>query len=286
MMKKVLAITLSGIMVLGGSMSVFAADGAESEAAASTAESAVSTAESAAAESSEDASLESMLGDLLGALGSEEEDPVGSLLGSLGVEEGSLDALAEGLGASELLGALTGEDSFDLGSFLEGFDVGSTLGSIYGALETLGTEEFTWDAESVKELAGALGIEMSDEEAHDLVELANDPEAEDKLVAKLFAKGGICAAILDSIGSKGGAIGTVIESMKNEDGDYDVEKITTSMEEAEEKENSIVINGTEITQDDLAAAIEDVMTMLGVTEEAAGSEAEAVESEAAESAAA
>lgn len=291
MMKKVLAITLSGIMVLGGSMSVFAADGAESEAAVSAAESAVESAassvESAAAEGSEEESLEAMLGDLLGALGGEEgqegEDPIGDLLGALGVDEESLNSLAEGIGYSEILGSLFGDgESFDLGSWLEGFDVGSTLGSIYGALETLTADDFTMDEASVKELADTLGIKMTDEEVHDLIEIANDPDAFEKMVADLFAKDGPCASILDAIGSKGGALGTVIDAMKSDDGGYDIEKIKTSLENVEEKEDSIVIDGTELTQDDIAGAIEDVMTALGITDEAAASDAEAAESAEAE----
>jgi len=84
------------------------------------------------------------------------------------------------------------------------------------------------------------------------------------MVSGLFAKDGIGASILDMLGGKGGALGKVLDSLKGSDGGYDVDKLAKSLEGAEEKDGSVVINGTEIPEEELSQAVTDVLGTLGL----------------------
>lgn len=85
------------------------------------------------------------------------------------------------------------------------------------------------------------------------------------MVSSLFVKEGLATTILDMMSSKGTALGTVVGTMKGEEGGYDVERIIRSLEGAEEKEDSIVIDGTEISAAEIREAATQVMELFGLS---------------------
>ncbi len=245
MYKKVLAVVLSGMMVFGAGMSVCAA---ESEKGAESLLGGLMN-----SLGGEEGDLE----DLLSSLGSEEGD-LGALLSSLGSEE-SLDELLSSLGSEEgglgeLLSSLGGENGES--SALLGMLLGSLasdedlLGSVLGGLSGDGTE--------------ADGFHLSAEDLAGLGEALSDPEAYETL-SGLFAADGLGTMILDLVSSKGGTLGILAGSLKNEEGGYDIEKIIKSLEGAEEKEGSIVIDGNEITEEEIQEAVTGVIEMFGLS---------------------
>lgn len=272
MQKKILAVVLSGMLVFGAGMSVYAADAAESEATA-------------------EGGVESLLGGLMSSLGSDEESLDG-LLSSLGGEEGSLDGLLSSLGGEGgsldgLLSSLGGEGgSLDelLSSLgvdeesLEGLlsSLGEEGGSLEGLLSSLGVEGGSLDeilsslggeggsGALLGMLLGSLDLDLSAEELAGLGEALDDPEAE-KLLSGLFTEDGIGTSILDMIGSEDNSLGTLLGSMKSEEGGYDIDKIIKGLEGAEEKEGSIVIDGTEVSQEEIRDAVTEVLGMFGLS---------------------
>ena len=197
-----------------------------------------------AAESKEEG-LGSLLGGLMDSLGSEEGD-IDDLLSSLGGEEGGLDDLLSSLGGEggldELLSSLGGED---VGALLAG--LGSEeglLGSVLGGLSGDETEG------------------LSKEDLLGLGEALSDPD-----ISSLFAADGFGTVILDMLGSEDTALGSFISSMKGEDGSYDIERIIKSLEEAEEKEDSFVIDGTEIPAEEIRESVTGIMALFGLSEE-------------------
>lgn len=239
MHKKILAVILSGMLVFGAGMSVFAADAAESEAAAA---------------ATDEGSLDALLGGLMNSLGSE-EGSLDDILSSLGSEEGSLDELLSSLGGEEggtnaMLGMLLGSLGSEEGS------LDSLLGSVLGGLSGDETEGGGF----------GLGLDLSKGDLAGIVEALSDPETSEML-SGLLAKDGPGTMILDLISSEDNAIGTVLGALKSEDGGYDIEKVIKSLEGAEEKEDSIVIDGTEISAEEINEAITGVLGMLGLSEE-------------------
>ena len=103
-----------------------------------------------------------------------------------------------------------------------------------------------------------------DEDIAAITSALSNPEALKEMVSGLFAKDGIGASILDMLGGKGGALGKVLDSLKGSDGGYDVDKLAKSLEGAEEKDGSVVINGTEIPEEELSQAVTDVLGTLGL----------------------
>ena len=139
------------------------------------------------------------------------------ILNSLGSEEGLL-------GLDDLAGQLTGGDgSLDLGALLQE----AALGDL-----------------SKEDLAGVIAV-------------LKDPESLKGMLDGLFAKDGLGTTILDKLGSDDNAIGSVVKSLKGADGTYDVEKIEQIMESvgnAVENGSGIVINGTELSAEDIQNA--------------------------------
>ena len=146
------------------------------------------------------------------------------ILNSLGSEEGDISGLLGSLGLDDLAGQLTGGDgSLDLGALLQE----AALGDL-----------------SKEDLAGVIAV-------------LKDPESLKGMLDGLFAKDGLGTTILDKLGSDDNAIGSVVKSLKGADGTYDVEKIEQIMESvgnAVENGSGIVINGTELSAEDIQNA--------------------------------
>lgn len=246
MQKKLLAVALSGVLVFGAGMSVFAADAVES--AADAAES-----EADAFLSEEDGELDALLGGLMSSLGDEEADLDG-LLSSLGVDEEN---------AGELLGMVLG------GLSEAGGDLDGLLDSVMGGLATDETEGegFELDDNTLNAVTDSLGIDLSSEDISGLMALLNDPESAKQMFSGLFEEGGIGATILDMIGSKDNALGTVVGSMKDDDGGYDIDKIVESLQGVKESGDGIEIDGTEISAEDLNDTFNDVLGAFGLAGE-------------------
>lgn len=235
MLKKVCAMILAGAMTIAGCINVFAADDAAAE----------------SEKANEIAALLNSLGgdasldDILNAIGGEEglgelanslggEEGLSGLLNSLSEAGGDLSGLLGGLGLGDLAGQLTGEDgSFDLGALAQGLGLGDL---------------------SQEDLAGLAGM-------------LENPEALKEMLTGLFSKDGLGTSILDLLGSDDNAIGSVVKSLKGEDGTYDVDKIMESIGNVVEKDHSIVINGTEISEEDIQSAVEKVMGFFMSNEE-------------------
>ena len=242
-MKKIVAFALSGMMVLGAGMSVYAAEtAAESEATAA---------------AGEEEGLGSLVGGLLGSLGSE-DGSVEDLLTSLGADEGELNDLMGLLGeGGEGLSSLVDEGKKGVESLVNG-----VLGGLSGD-----GEGFSLDEESLKGIAEAIGNEMgislSEEDIAGITAALSDPETLNEMISGFFAEGGMLATILDAISSEDYAI--VIQSMKDPEGGYDYEKILKALEGAQETDNGLLIDGTEISGEELAAVANEVMGMFGVS---------------------
>ncbi len=263
MKKRLLAVALSGALVLGGSMSAFAADAPAAESEAVSSEKGMSEGDLQALLGSLAGSSDKESGDLSGLLsmlgGEDGEVDLGGLVSSLGGEEGDLGALLGSLGGEEgdlgeLLGGLIGEGG--LVELLGGLTSGEGLGELLGSL--------TDGSVDIKGLLEGFGVKVSDEDIAAITSALSNPEALKEMVSGLFAKDGIGASILDMLGGKGGALGKVLDSLKGSDGGYDVDKLAKSLEGAEEKDGSVVINGTEIPEEELSQAVTDVLGTLGL----------------------
>jgi len=175
MQKKFLAVVLSGMMVLGSFVVVYAADEQESEIAVSV---------------------------------EAEEGGLGSLLGGLSVNTDTLKSLASGLGSK-------------------------------------------------------LGIDLSGEDIASLSGMLKNPETLNQTLGGLFTEGGIGAKVLDVIGSRSSMLAAVVDSVKNGEGGYDMDKMIESLENAVEKDGSVVIGGTEISKEEISAVVTDVLALFG-----------------------
>ena len=266
-MKRFLAVVLSGALVFGAGMSVCAADAKESKAERS------SSADKAEGE------LGSLLGGLMNSLGSEdgsvdgllsslgvEDGSVDGLLSSLGGEDGSLDGLLSSLGVEDgsldgLLSSLGGEaGSLDdlLSSLGEQIESNALLGTV---LSGLGIEEGRLE-DAIGIVLGRIAGDGAEADLGTLVQMFSDPEALKDRLSDFFAKGGLGAMILDRIASRDGILATVVNSLKGEDGGYDVEKLMNSLENATQKDGSLVIDGTEVPEEELEDAVAQALDVL------------------------
>ena len=228
-MKRFLAVVLSGALVFGAGMSVCAADAKEGK-----------EAQSPAAGKAE-GGLDSMLGGLMNSLGSE-DGSVDGLLSSLGVEDGSVDGLLSSLGVS-------------LGEQIES---NALLGTV---LSGLGIEEGRLE-DAIGIVLGRIAGDGAEADLGTLVQMFSDPEALKDKLSVFFAKGGLGAMILDRIASRDGILATVVNSLKGEDGGYDVEKLMNSLENATQKDGSLVIDGTEVPEEELEDAVAQALDVL------------------------
>ena len=145
----------------------------------------------------------------------------------------------------------------------------SGLGSLPGGAGDGSEAGFSLDTDTLtslaSELGSKLGIALSEKDIASLYGMLKNPELLKQTYGGLFTKGGIGAKVLDMIGSYSSMLGTVIDSVKNSEGGYDMDKIVESLENAVEKDGSVVIGGTEIPKEEISAAVMDVLESFGVS---------------------
>ena len=339
MFRKSLAVLISGVLVLGSSSAVFAADAATSTPAeatdtqSTTDEDLVNLIGSFLGEDGESIDLEGLIGavtdengevNLAGLLGGEEGEEgsldlgglVSGLLGGTEGEEGSFDL--GGL-VSGLLGGAEGEEgSLDLNALLGGLlggeegevDLEALLGSVVdengnfdlsGLLEMFGIDESSLDiagilamiggiggesfSEELKTLEAEAGVEDGEEVTMDEVEtmingLVSNPDEVTALVSSLFKEGGIGASVLDLVGSTDDTISGIVDSMKDDSGEYSLDRMAEAFGSVEVNDEGISIEGQEISAEEIENTVNQLLEAFGLSEEAA-SVSEAADSEAA-----
>ena len=319
MFRKSLAVFISGILVLGSSSAVFAADAATSD-----------KTEATGTESTSDDSLTALIGGFLGEDG--DSIDLEGLLGAVTDENGELNldgivgSLSEGeegsldLGGlvSGLLGGEGEEGSFDLNALLGGLlggeegdlDLEALLGSVVdengnfdlsGVLEMFGVDESSLDIAGILATIGGIGGESFSEELKTLeteagvtdgeevtldevegmiTELVSNPDEVTALVSSLFKEGGIGASVLDLVGSTGDTISGIVDSMKDDSGDYSLDRMTEAFGSVEVNDEGISIDGQKISAEEIENTVNQLLEAFGLSEEAA-SVSDAAESEAA-----
>ena len=339
MFRKSLAVLISGVLVLGSSSAVFAADAATSTPAeatdtqSTTDEDLVNLIGSFLGEDGDSIDLEGLIGavtdengevNLAGLLGGEEGEEgsldlgglVSGLLGGAEGEEGSFDL--GGL-VSGLLGGAEGEEgSLDLNALLGGLlggeegevDLEALLGSVVdengnfdlsGLLEMFGVDESSLDiagilamiggiggesfSEELKTLEAEAGVEDGEEVTMDEVEtmingLVSNPDEVTALVSSLFKEGGIGASVLDLVGSTDDTISGIVDSMKDDSGEYSLDRMAEAFGSVEVNDEGISIEGQEISAEEIENTVNQLLEAFGLSEEAAAT-SEAAASEAA-----
>jgi len=317
MFRKSLAVFISGILVLGSSSAVFAADAATSD-----------KTEAVSTESSSDDSLTALIGGFLGEDG--DSIDLEGLIGAVTDENGelNLDGLLGGEGeegsldlgglVSELLGGEGEEGSLDLNALLGGLlggeegevDLEALLGSVVdengnfdlsGLLEMFGVDESSLDiagilamiggiggesfSEELKTLEAEAGVEDGEEVTMDEVEtmingLVSNPDEVTALVSSLFKEGGIGASVLDLVGSTDDTISGIVDSMKDDSGEYSLDRMAEAFGSVEVNDEGISIDGQEISAEEIENTVNQLLEAFGLSEEAA-SVSDAAESEAA-----
>ena len=133
------------------------------------------------------------------------------------------------------------------------------LGSLLGGLSV--------NTDTLKSLASGLGsklgIDLSGEDIASLSGMLKNPETLKQTLGGLFTEGGIGAKVLDVIGSRSSMLAAVVDSVKNGEGGYDMDKMIESLENAVEKDGSVVIGGTEISKEEISAVVTDVLALFG-----------------------
>ena len=328
MFRKSLAVLISGVLVLGSSSAVFAADAATSTPAeatdtqSTTDEDLVNLIGSFLGEDGESIDLEGLIGavtdengevNLAGLLGGEEGEEgsldlgglVSGLLGGAEGEEGSFDL--GGL-VSGLLGGAEGEEgSLDLNALLGGLlggeegevDLEALLGSVVdengnfdlsGLLEMFGVDESSLDiagilamiggiggesfSEELKTLEAEAGVEDGEEVTMDEVEtmingLVSNPDEVTALVSSLFKEGGIGASVLDLVGSTDDTISGIVDSMKDDSGEYSLDRMAEAFGSVEVNDEGISIEGQEISAEEIENTVNQLLEAFGLSEEAA-----------------
>ena len=319
MFRKSLAVLISGVLVLGSSSAVFAADAATSTPAeatdtqSTTDEDLVNLIGSFLGEDGESIDLEGLIGavtdengevNLAGLLGGEEGEEgsldlgglVSGLLGGAEGEEGSLDlnALLGGLLGGEegevdleaLLGSVVDENgNFDLSGLLEMFGVDESSLDIAGILAMIGGIGGESFSEELKTLEAEAGVEDGEEVTMDEVEtmingLVSNPDEVTALVSSLFKEGGIGASVLDLVGSTDDTISGVVDSMKDDSGEYSLDRMAEAFGSVEVNDEGISIEGQEISAEEIENTVNQLLEAFGLSEEAAAT-SEAAASEAA-----
>ena len=337
MFRKSLAVLISGVLVLGSSSAVFAADAATS-----------SPAEAADTQSTTDEDLVNLIGSFLGEDGDSidlegligavtDENGEVNLAGLLGGEEGEEGSLDLGGLVSGLLGGEGEEGSFDLGGLVSGllggegeegsFDLNALLGGLLGGeegdldleallgsvvdengnfdlsglLEMFGVDESSLDiagilamiggiggesfSEELKTLEAEAGVEDGEEVTMDEVEtmingLVSNPDEVTALVSSLFKEGGIGASVLDLVGSTDDTISGIVDSMKDDSGEYSLDRMAEAFGSVEVNDEGISIEGQEISAEEIENTVNQLLEAFGLSEEAAAT-SEAAASEAA-----
>ena len=319
MFRKSLAVLISGVLVLGSGSAVFAADAATSSPAeatdtqSTTDEDLVNLIGSFLGEDGDSIDLEGLIGavtdengevNLAGLLGGEEGEEgsldlgglVSGLLGGAEGEEGSLDlnALLGGLLGGEegevdleaLLGSVVDENgNFDLSGLLEMFGVDESSLDIAGILAMIGGIGGESFSEELKTLEAEAGVEDGEEVTMDEVEtmingLVSNPDEVTALVSSLFKEGGIGASVLDLVGSTDDTISGIVDSMKDDSGEYSLDRMAEAFGSVEVNDEGISIEGQEISAEEIENTVNQLLEAFGLSEEAAAT-SEAAASEAA-----
>ena len=168
-------------------------------------------------------------------------------------EQGAVSVEAEEGGLGSLIGGLM--DSIGdsgVGSLLGGAGDGSEGGFALDTLKSLASG-----------LGSKLGIDVSGEDIASLSGMLKNPETLKQTFGGYFTEGGIGAKVLDTIGSRSSMLGAVVDSVKNGEGGYDMDKIVETLENAVEKDGSVVIGGTEISKEEISAAVTVVLASFG-----------------------
>ena len=221
---------------------------------------------------------------------------VSGLLGGEEGEEGSLDlnALLGGLlGGGEgevaleaLLGSVVDENgNFDLSGLLEMFGVDESSLDIAGILAMIGGIGGESFSEELKTLEAEAGVEDGEEVTMDEVEtmingLVSNPDEVTALVSSLFKEGGIGASVLDLVGSTDDTISGIVDSMKDDSGEYSLDRMAEAFGSVEVNDEGISIEGQEISAEEIENTVNQLLEAFGLSEEAA-SVSDAAESEAA-----
>ena len=186
---------------------------------------------------------------IVGENGENVEGVVKSIVGENGenVQELVESIVGEnGENVRELVNSFVGENGEGLQEVLGKFGLGDVISSdgqvdVSGLLEKFGINN------------------VSEEDVSSLIALFQDPDAFKEMLTGLFTKDGIGTLFLNMASAKSPVLGKITESLKAEDGGYDVEKVMTAFGSIEEKDGTVVINGTEIPEEELTAAVEDTM---------------------------
>ena len=228
MMKKVLALVISGTLVLGGATTAFAAESTSEELDLSALFGEVT-------DDNGELDLSALLGEVTDDNG---ELDLSGLLGEISDENGELDL-------SGLLGGITGEEG-DL-----------DLRGLFGSLGLSGEDGEGLDLGT---LIGSLGLSGEDGEGLDLDGLLGSLGLADENgglnLDGLFKEGGFLTVLLDKLASKGGVLAKIIGFFKDDSGKYSADRFMETLEGAVESEDgtSITINGEELTEKDLEDA--------------------------------
>ena len=224
--------------------------------------------------------LGGLVSGLLGGEGEEGSFDLNALLGGLlGGEEGDLDLEA-------LLGSVVDENgNFDLSGILEMFGVDESSLDIAGILATIGGiggESFSEELKTLETEAGVTdGEEVTLDEVEGMItELVSNPDEVTALVSSLFKEGGIGASVLDLVGSTGDTISGIVDSMKDDSGDYSLDRMTEAFGSVEVNDEGISIDGQKISAEEIENTVNQLLEAFGLSEEAA-SVSDAAESEAA-----
>ena len=221
---------------------------------------------------------------------------VSGLLGGEEGEEGSLDlnALLGGLLGGEegevdleaLLGSVVDENgNFDLSGLLEMFGVDESSLDIAGILAMIGGIGGESFSEELKTLEAEAGVEDGEEVTMDEVEtmingLVSNPDEVTALVSSLFKEGGIGASVLDLVGSTDDTISGIVDSMKDDSGEYSLDRMAEAFGSVEVNDEGISIEGQEISAEEIENTVNQLLEAFGLSEEAAAT-SEAAASEAA-----
>ena len=134
-------------------------------------------------------------------------------------------------------------------------------------------DSFELTKEDTKKLADAfvsgLDLDLSGDELAGFVDLLSDPGALKETVAGLFEKDAPGAEFLDSLGEQKEELASLIDSLKDEDGEYSLQEIAKALKSAEAAEDGkgIVIGGEEISGEELSEYVEEFLNDLNLAEE-------------------
>ena len=157
-------------------------------------------------------------------------------------------------------------------------DIAGILAMIGG----IGGESFS---EELKTLEAEAGVEDGEEVTMDEVEtmingLVSNPDEVTALVSSLFKEGGIGASVLDLVGSTDDTISGIVDSMKDDSGEYSLDRMAEAFGSVEVNDEGISIDGQEISAEEIENTVNQLLEAFGLSEEAA-SVSEAADSEAA-----